>query len=182
MEPNDFSSFMEKNEDGSIKSLDEGKMQSYIDSLISKGVNAGVESYKAKQAEAERISKMTADEQMALRQKEFDDKVAQWEATVRSQKRDLVVEKAKTRLEPLFSAKEIELLSKNISDDEKESLKYVDLLVAERTKFVEEKTKSIKEELQSKQPVSSSQSNTQDEEPNQKVAKRTQQDIKNMYK
>jgi len=179
---NDYSSFMEKNDDGSIKSFNESKLTSYIDSLVSKGVNAGVENYKNKQAEAEKLSKMSIDEQLALKQKEFDEKVSQWEQTMKQQKRELVVEKAKAKLGDNFSKEEKELYIKYLTDDEKESMKYIDSIVAERNKFLEEKTKSILESLQKKQPVSSSQSNTANEDSPKSSVKRTQQEIKEFYK
>lgn len=179
---NDYTSFIEKNEDGSIKSFDEAKMASYIDSLVSKGVNAGVETYKAKVAKDQERAKMTADEALADKMKEFEKLQADWEATRKAQMRELVVEKAKTKLSEKFSEAEIELFTKHITDDEKESMKYIDSLVAERTKFLEESKKKIIEELQTKQPQSNSQSNTDNESSNQKVVKRTSQEIKNHYK
>ena len=61
----DYASFMENNEDGSIKSFDKSKLESYVDSLISKGVNSGVESYKAKVAKEQEREKMSADEKLS---------------------------------------------------------------------------------------------------------------------
>ena len=175
---NDYSSFIEKNEDGSIKSFDETKMTSYIDSLVSKGV----ESYKAKTAKEAEIAKMTADEQLNARIKEFEKQQAEWEVTVKSQKRDIVVEKAKAKLGDNFSEDEKKLLLQNVTDDEKTSMKYIETLVAERLKFIEEKTKSIIDELQSKQPTSNSQSNSKDEGSQTTPVKKNLQDIKNFYK
>ena len=68
-------------------------------------------------------------------------------------------EKAKAKLANDFSETEIELFTKNITDDEKESLKYIDALVAERKKFLDESQKKIIEKLQSNQPSSSTESN-----------------------
>ena len=174
---NDYSSFIEKNEDGSIKSVDEGKLTSYIDSLVSKGV----ESYKAKTAKEAELAKMTADEQLNARIKEFETKQAEWEANQKKQMRDIVIERAKTRLGENFSEEEKKLLLLNVTDNEKESMKYIDSLVAERTKFIEEKTKSIIEKLQSKQPTSSSQANSQDEGSQTKPVKKSSQDIRKIY-
>lgn len=179
---NDYTSFIEKNEDGSIKSFDEAKMASYIDSLVSKGVNAGVETYKAKVAKDQERAKMTADEALADKMKEFEKLQADWESTRKAQMRELVVEKAKSKLASNFSETEIELFTKHITDDEKESMKYIDSLVAERTKFLEESKKKIKEELQTNQPASKSQSNSENVSTNQKVVKKSSQDIKELYK
>ena len=179
---NDYTSFMEKNEDGSIKSFNEEKLASYIDSLVSKGVNSGVESYKAKVAKDQERQKMTADEQLADRLKEFEKEKAEWEKNYKDQRRELVVEKAKSKLSANFSESEIELFTKHITDDEKESMKYIDSLVAERTKFLEENKKKIIEELQSKQPQGASQSNTDNVSNNRKEVKKSSQDIKNLYK
>ena len=179
---NDYTSFMEKNEDGSIKSFDEGKLASYIDSLVSKGVNSGVESFKAKLAKEQEREKMTADEQLADKMKEFEKAKTEWEENYKAQRRELVVEKAKSKLSANFSESEIDLFTKHITDDEKESMKYIDSLVAERTKFLEESKKKIIEELQSQQPQGASQSNTDNVSNNRKEVKRTSQDIKNLYK
>lgn len=179
----DYASFMENNEDGSIKSFDKSKLESYVDSLISKGVNSGVESYKAKVAKEQEREKMTADEKLSAERKEFEKLQAEWEKTRKSQMRDIVVEKAKAKLANNFSKSEIELFTKHITDDEKESLAYIDSLVAERTKFLEESKKKLIEELQSKQPQSNSQSNANANSGNQpQPVKRTSQDIKNLYK
>ena len=175
---NDYSAFLEKNDDGSIKSFDEGKMTSYIDSLVSKGVD----SYKAKVAKEQEIAKMTNEEKLAAQMKELEKAKADWEETRKAQKREIVVERAKSKLNNNFSETEIELLIKNVTDDEKESMKYIDALVAERVKFVEANKKAIIEELQSKQPKSSVQTNTETAKNNQQPAKRTSQDIKNLYK
>ena len=179
---NDYTSFMEKNEDGSIKSFNEEKLASYIDSLVSKGVNSGVESYKAKVAKDQERQKMTADEQLADKLKEFEKEKAEWEKNYKDQRRELVVEKAKSKLSANFSESEIELFTKHITDDEKESMKYIDSLVAERAKFLEDSKKKIIEELQSKQPQGASQSNTDNVSNNRKDVKKSSQDIKNLYK
>lgn len=179
----DYASFMENNEDGSIKSFDKSKLESYVDSLISKGVNSGVESYKAKVAKEQEREKMSADEKLSAERKEFEKLQAEWEQTRKSQMRDIVIEKAKAKLASNFSESEIELFTKHITDDEKESLAYVDSLVAERTKFLEESKKKLIEELQSKQPPTTSQSNANGNSGNQpQPVKRTSQDIKNLYK
>lgn len=175
---NDYSAFLEKNEDGSIKSFDESKMTSYIDSLVSRGVD----SYKAKVAKEQEIAKMTNEEKLAAQMKELEKAKADWEETRKAQKREIVVERAKSKLNNNFSEAEIELLVKHVTDDEKESMKYIDALIAERSKFVEEKTKSIIEELQSKQPKSLSQANNETAKNNQAPVKKTQQEIKNYFK
>ena len=178
----DYTSFMENNEDGSFKSLDKGKLESYIDSLISKGVNSGVESYKAKVAKEQERERMTADEKLSAERKEFEKLQAEWEETRKSQMRDIVIEKAKAKLASNFSESEVELFTKHITDNEKESLAYIDSLVAERTKFLEESKKKLIEELQTQQPQGTSQSNTDNVSNNRKEVKRTSQDIKNLYK
>ena len=179
---NDYTSFMEKNEDGSIKSFDENKLSSYIDSLISKGVNTGIENYKAKVAKDQEREKMTADEQLADRLKEFEKAKAEWEKDYKAQRRELVIEKAKSKLSANFSESEIALFTQHITEDEKESMKYIDSLVEERAKFLEESKKKLIEELQSKQPQGASQSNTENVSNNRKEVKRTSQDIKDLYK
>lgn len=178
----DYTSFMENNEDGSIKSFDKSKLESYVDSLISKSINTGIENYKAKVAKEQEREKMTADQQLAEKMKDFEKLQAEWETTRKNQMRELVVEKAKSKLSANFSESEIELFTKYINDDEKESMKYIDSLVAERTKFLEESKKKLIEELQSKQPPSTSQSNTDNPSSNPKPVKKTSQDIKNLYK
>ena len=175
---NDYSSFIEKNEDGTVKSFDEGKLTSYIDSLVSKGV----ESYKAKTAKEAEIAKMTADEQLNARIKEFEKQQAEWEVTLKNQKKDIVVEKAKAKLGDNFSEEEKKLLLQNVTDDEKASMKYIETLVAERTKFIEEKTKSIIDKLQSQQPASNTQANSDNGNNQQKPVKKNAQEIRNMYK
>lgn len=180
---NDYSSFMERNEDGSIKSFDESKMASFIDSLVSKGVNSGIENYKTKMAKEQELSKMSEQEKLTKEREDFEKLKSDWETTMKAQKRDLVVEKAKAKLGTNFSETEIALLTANVTDDEKTSLKYIDDLVAERAKFIEEKTKKLIEEIQSKQPVSTTQSNTTNGQFNQNAVKtKTAQEIKNLYK
>lgn len=180
---NDYSSFLEKNDDGSVKSFDESKFASYVDSLISKGVNSGVENYKNKVAKEQELSKMSDQEKFTKEKEDFEKLKSDWETTMKQQKRELVVEKAKAKLANNFSESEIALLTANVSDDEKSSLKYIDDLVAERTKFIDAKTKEIIEKIQSKQPVITTQSNTKNESTNQNAVKqKTAQEIKNIYK
>ena len=152
---NDYSSFLQKDENGSITSFDESKMASYIDSLVSKGVD----SYKAKVAKEQEMSKLDGEQRLAKQMEEFEASKKEWEISMKNQRRDLVVEKAKAKLANDFSETEIELFTKNITDDEKESLKYIDALVAERKKFLDESQKKIIEKLQSNQPSSSTESN-----------------------
>lgn len=152
---NDYSSFMQKDDNGSITSFDESKLSSYIDSLVSKGV----ESYKAKVAKEQEMSKLDGEQRLAKQMEEFEASKKEWETSMKAQKRELVVEKAKTKLATDFSENEIALLTKNITDDEKESLKYIDELVAERKKFLDESQKKFLEKLQGNQPSSDSQSN-----------------------
>lgn len=180
---NDYSSFLEKNDDGSVKSFDESKFASYVDSLISKGVNSGVENYKNKVAKEQELSKMSDQEKFTKEKEDFEKLKSDWETTMKQQKRELVVEKAKAKLANNFSESEIALLTANVSDDEKSSLKYIDDLVAERIKFIDAKTKEIIEKIQSKQPVITTQSNTKNESTNQNAVKqKTAQEIKNIYK
>lgn len=145
---NDYSSFMEKAEDGSIKSFDENKLGSYIDSLVSKGV----ESYKAKAEKEQKMAQMTGEEQMAQLRKDFEAEKANWEANMKARQREFVVKQAKSRLADTFSETEIELLTKNVTDNEEESLKYIDSLVEERNKFNELTKQRLIEELQRKTP------------------------------
>ena len=152
---NDYSSLLQKDENGSITSFDESKMASYIDSLVSKGVD----SYKAKVAKEQEMSKLDGEQRLAKQMEEFEASKKEWELSMKNQRRDLVVEKAKAKLANDFSETEIELFTKNITDDEKESLKYIDALVAERKKFLDESQKKIIEKLQSNQPSSSTESN-----------------------
>lgn len=152
---NDYSSFLQKDDNGSITSFDESKMASYIDSLVSKGVD----SYKAKVAKEQEMAKLDGEQRLAKQMEEFEASKKEWEISMKNQRRDLVVEKAKAKLANDFSETEIELFTKNITDDEKESLKYIDALVAERKKFLDESQKKIIEKLQSNQPSSSTESN-----------------------
>ena len=152
---NDYSSFLQKDENGSITSFDESKMASYIDSLLSKAVA----SYKAKVAKEQEMSKLDGEQRLAKQMEEFEASKKEWEISMKNQRRDLVIEKAKAKLANDFSETEIELFTKNITDDEKESLKYIDALVAERKKFLDESQKKIIEKLQSNQPSSSTESN-----------------------
>lgn len=151
----DYSSFLQKDDNGSITSFDESKMASYIDSLVSKGVD----SYKAKVAKEQEMSKLDGEQRLAKQMEEFEASKKEWELSMKNQRRDLVVEKAKAKLANDFSETEIELFTKNITDAEKESLKYIDALVAERKKFLDESQKKIIEKLQSNQPSSSTESN-----------------------
>ena len=178
---NDYSSFIEKGDDGSIKSFDESKLTSYIDSCISKGV----ESYKAKVQKEQETAKLTEEEKLTKEREDFENLKREWEQTMKSQKRDLVVEKAKAKLSSKFSETEIKLLTSNVTDDEKTSMKYIDDLIAERDKFLEESKNKIMQELQSKQPrVTSNQQSEQGfNNHNDKTAIRNKmQNIKNIYK
>lgn len=177
----DISTFMEKGDDGSVTKFDESKLASYIDSLVSKGVTTGVENYKAKTAKEAEMAKMTEEQKNAEKIKEFEQKQLEWEKSMIARERELVVKQAKTKLSTVFSEKEIELLLKNVSNDEKESMEYVDGLVAERTKFIEENRKKLIEELQSKQPQTSTTTNT-DDGKTQKPVKKTSQEILDLYK
>ncbi len=178
----DYSSFMQKGEDGSIVSFDESKLSSYLDSLVSKGVNNGVETYKAKIAKEQEMAKLNDQEKLSKQMEEFEATKKAWEETVKTQKREIVVEKSKAKLADKFSEAEVNLLLQNVTDDEKTSLKYIDELVAERDKFLNETKTKLIEELQSKQPRTSSQPNAENGSGNQKPVKKTAQDIKNLYK
>ena len=175
---NDYSSFIEKNDDGSVKAVDEAKMTSYIDSLVSKGV----ESYKAKVAKEQELAKLSDQEKVAQQLKEVEIAKSEWEKTMKAQKRDIVVEKAKAKLGDNFSDEEKVLYTKFLNDDEKESMKYIDSVIAERNKFLEGKTKSIIEGLQSQQPTSTTSSNTQSERNQTKPVGKTAQEIKDLFK
>ena len=141
---NDYSSFLQKDENGSITSFDESKMASYIDSLVSKGVD----SYKAKVAKEQEMSKLDGEQRLAKQMEEFEASKKEWEISMKNQRRDLVVEKAKAKLANDFSETEIELFTKNITDDEKESLEEdVQNLINKYNKIVEETFNKKENEL-----------------------------------
>lgn len=178
----DYSSFMQRGEDGAVTSFDEDKFSSFIDSLIGEKVNKGIENYKAKTAKEQEMAKMSNDEKYNQLIKEFETKQAEWENLRKSQMRDIVVEKAKSKLAGKFSESEIKLLTANVSDDEKASLKYIDELVAERDKFLEESKKQLIEELQSKQPKSSTTTNASSDNNRTPEQRKNVQAIKDLYK
>jgi len=176
--PNDYSSFMQKGEDGSIQSFDETKMQSYIDSLVNKGVDA----FKAKFEKEQAKANMSEQEKFDARVKEFEEIQAKFNESMKTQKIELITEKAKARLEKAeFSEAEIAVLTKFITEDEKSSLEMIDSLVAERQKLFDENKQKLIEELQAKQPKTGTTSNAKNEK-NPEVIKRTSEDIKNLYK
>ena len=72
---NDYSSFLQKDENGSITSFDESKMASYIDSLVSKGVD----SYKAKVAKEQEMSKLDGEKKLEKQMEEFEASKKEWE-------------------------------------------------------------------------------------------------------
>lgn len=173
----DYTSFMEKNDDGSIK-VDTIKLDSYIDSMVSKGV----ESYKNKVAKEQERAKMTEQEQYADKLKEIEQMKLDWENEKKTQMKEIISEKAKTKLSTNFSEKEIKLFLNHITDNEKESMAYIDAIVEERNKFIDETKKKLIEELQSNEPKTKTQTNSTNGSSNQKVVKRTSQEIKDMYK
>ena len=176
--PNDYSSFMQKGEDGSIQSFDETKMQSYIDALVNKGVDA----FKAKFEKEQAKANMSEQEKFDARVKEFEEIQAKFNESMKTQKIELITEKAKARLEKAeFSEAEIAVLTKFITEDEKSSLEMIDSLVAERQKLFDENKQKLIEELQAKQPKTGTTSNAKNEK-NPEVIKRTSEDIKNLYK
>lgn len=176
--PNDYSSFMQKGEDGSIQSFDETKMQSYIDALV----NKGVDTFKAKFEKEQAKANMSEQEKFDARVKEFEELQASFNETMKTQKIELITEKAKARLEKAeFSEAEIAVLTKFITEDEKTSLEMIDSLVAERQKLFDENKQKLIEELQAKQPKTGTTSNAKNEK-NPEVIKRTSEDIKNLYK
>ena len=133
--PNDYSSFMQKGEDGSIQSFDEAKMQSYIDALV----NKGVDSFKAKFEKEQAKANMSEQEKFDARVKEFEEIQAKFNESMKTQKIELITEKAKARLEKAeFSEAEIAVLTRFINEDEKASLEMIDSMVAERQKLFEE--------------------------------------------
>lgn len=178
----DYSSFMQKGEDGAVTSFDESKFSSFMDALIGEKVNKGIDNYKAKVAKEQEMAKLSNDEKYNQLLKDLETKQAEWETQRKSQMRDIVVEKAKAKLGDKFSQTEIDLLVQNVTDDEKASLKYIDKLVEERTKFLDESKKKLIEELQSNQPPISTKTNTTNDGNQKPATKRTSQDIKNLYK
>lgn len=175
---NDYSSFMQKNDDGSVASFDNEKFTSFIDASIGKAVEA----YKAKAQKEQEKANMNENERIAKEREEFEAEKLAWSNSMKSQKRDLVIEKAKAKLSNGFSETEIALFTQNVTDDEKTSLKYIEDLVAERNKFLEDSKKKLIEELQNKQPVSSSQSNADSGKNQTKSSTISSDDIKNIYK
>lgn len=174
----DYTSFMEANEDGSFKLSDTSKLDSYIDSMVSKGV----ESYKTKLAKEQERAKMTEQEQYAEKLKEIEQMKLDWENEKKTQMKAIISEKAKTKLSTNFSKKEIELFLTHITDNEKESMKYIDAIVEERNNFIEETKKKLIEELQSNEPKTKTQANSNNGSSNRQEVKKTSQQIKDMYK
>ncbi len=176
--PNDYSSFMQKGEDGSIQSFDETKMQSYIDALV----NKGVDSFKAKFEKEQAKANMSEQEKLNADKVEFEKQREEFLNTMKAQKIELITEKAKARLEKAeFSEAEIAVLTKFITEDEKTSLEMIDSLVAERQKVFDENKQKLIEEIQAKQPSTGTTSNAKSEKQPE-VVKRTSEDIKNLYK
>ena len=177
---NDYSSFMQTNEDGSIQSLDTAKMQSFIDAQISKGVD----SFKAKFEKEQAKANMSEQEKFEADKVAFAKEREDFLNTMKAQKIELITEKAKARLEKAnFSEAEVNVLTKFITEDEKTSLDMIDSLVAERQKSFEENKKKVIEEIQSKQPKTRTTSNSNaDNGKTSEVVKRTSADIKNIYK
>ena len=176
--PNDYSSFMQKGEDGSVQSFDEAKMQSYIDALV----NKGVDSFKAKFEKEQAKANMSEQEKFDARVKEFEEIQAKFNESMKTQKIELITEKAKARLEKAeFSEAEIAVLTRFINEDEKASLEMIDSMVAERQKLFEENKQKLVEEIQAKQPKTGTTSNAKNEKKTE-VIKRTSTDIKNIYK
>lgn len=176
---NDYSSFLQKGEDGSVQSFDESKLQSYIDSMVGQGVTA----FKNKFEKEQQKASMTEQQKFDTARAEFEEEKNKFNEFMKSQRTELVLAKAKVKLANAnFSEKEIEILSKSINDDEKSSLEMIDALVAERQKSREDDRKKLIEDLQRNQPKTSIQANAGKEKGQIEVKKRTSQDIKNLYK
>lgn len=176
---NDYSSFLQKGEDGSVQSFDESKLQSYIDSMVGQGVTA----FKNKFEKEQQKASMTEQQKFDAAKAEFEEQKNQFNEYMKAQKTELVLAKAKVKLASAnFSEKEIEILSKSINDDEKSSLEMIDALVAERQKSREDERKKLIEEIQSNQPRTGSQANAGNEKSQTEVKKRTSKDILNLYK
>lgn len=176
---NDYSSFLQKGEDGSVQSFDESKFQSYVDSMIGQGVTA----FKNKFEKEQQKASMTEQQKFDSARAEFEEEKNKFNEFMKSQKTELVLAKAKVKLANAnFSEKEIEILSKSINDDEKSSLEMIDSLVAERQKSREDEKKKIIEEIQSNLPRTGTQANAGNGKSPIEVKKKTSQDIKNLYK
>lgn len=176
---NDYSSFLQKGEDGSVQSFDEKKLQSYIDSMVGQGVTAFKTKFEKEQQKASMTEQQKFDEEKA----EFEKSKKDFDDFMRNERTQLVVAKAKVKLSGSnFTDKEIEILSKTINDDENSSMEMIDNLISERQKLVEQIRQKVIEEIQSNHPKTGSQSNTKDEPKHKEVKSKTSQDIKNLYK
>lgn len=175
----DYSSFMQKAEDGSIQSFDEEALTRYIDSQVGQGVT----SFQKKFEKAQEDAKMTEQQKLDKDRKEFEEAKLAFENEMKAKKVELISEKAKAKLSNAnFSEKEIELLVKYVNDDETNSLSMIDSLIAERKNIIEENTKKAIENIQSHQPQSNTNANASKEAGQKEVTKRTSQEIKNLYK
>lgn len=176
---NDYSSFMQRGEDGAVQSFDDAKFQSYVDSAISKGVTAFQEKFEKKQAEAN----MTDQQKFEQARQDLEKAKEDFARDMKAQRTEIVADKAKVKLQSAsFSEKEIEILTKYVTDDEKSSFEMIDALITERQKLFEDNKKKVIENIQSRQPKSSTQANAEGNSTQVTAKKMTSQDIKNHYR
>ena len=170
----DYSMYLKTNEDGTQTFDNAGfqkAMQSEIDSAVSKGVETFKKSYEQKLAN-EKLSE----------QEKFENEKKEFEAYRINAKKEIVSAKAKARLEGKgFSETEISTLLGFVSDDEDASLKVIDTMVAERTKFIDDTNKKVLEELQKNQPKVSTTSNAEKTGKQAPVKQKTAEEILQSY-
>lgn len=99
---NDYSSFMQTNEDGSIQSFDTAKMQSFIDAQISKGVD----SFKAKFEKEQAKANMSEQEKFEADKVAFAKEREDFLNTMKAQKSNSLQKKLRQDLKKLTSQKQ----------------------------------------------------------------------------
>lgn len=175
----DIKKFVRLNDKGELE-FDESGFQSGLDAEISRAVDKYAKG-KGKdeiRKQLEEEAKLSAEEKLKAEKEEFE-KYKQSE-TVK-----IIRAKAQAKLENKgFTEKEVEFILNTVNSDEESSLKNVDTLVEERTKFLADTQKKAIENLQ-KQQQQSSNSNplpVPDSSEGTKPAQRTKADILNHYR
>lgn len=170
--------YVSTNEEGGF-TLDEKGFQSAFDAEIRKAV----ETYKNGKGrnelkkELEEEARLSAEDKLKKEREEFERYKLQTKIEINQTK-------ARARLENKgFTDKEVSYLLKNITDNEEESLKEIDELIAERTAFIDNTRKNAIETLQSGQQKSGNpQLVKPDGDEPKKPVKRTTDDILNAYR
>lgn len=170
--------FVRLNDNGELETDNDA-----FESMFTAEVNRAVEKYRngkgkdeiRKQLEEE--AKLTAEEKLKSEREAFEKYKLETKIEINRTK-------AKARLENKgFSEKEINYLLKNITDNEEDSLKEIDELIAERTTFIDNTKKSAIQDLQKGQQNSGNPTTYKpDSDEPAKPVKRTAQDILSRYR